>query len=159
MGGSISLSINTDLQCEESEVRVQSSGSEHPLLMPTISHDSWNGEDTSPLVSITGLHSAGANQNDHIIPVVVKDTGGVAPPSPLPSYPLFERQVSEPLPPSMIRQVLHGSTSQLRRDHMTSLHRQNSLMAKMSHDKDHDHMTKDTFASTGVLSKPLPQSK
>ena len=118
----------SDFQLEGSEVSIPPQvlhHSTHPSLVASMSQDSCfsSEEDHTPLIS---LHADTSQQNqaqkDDIIPVVTVMDGH----SEHSSSSSFLRQLSEPLPPSMVRQVLYGRSYLDGKGH-TSLSRHRSL--------------------------------
>lgn len=169
--GTISFSVTSVVQSEGSEVTVPTLISEHrdrASLLSSMSQDSCfsSDEDHSPLIS---LHAKEASQEmeesqaDDIIPVVIATERGVSHDEAMPitahlSHLFVERQFSEPLLPSTIRQVLYGSTQRMgvsgggaEDGGHVLLHRHRSLFTR-SHDQDTPSLQRED-------SDPLPPSK
>ena len=115
VAGTISFAAVGTLQSEGSEVIVPTPVSERPALLSSMSQDSCfsSDEDHSPLISLHGNHvspGVGVTHEDDIIPVIIATDrqtshSGAA----LSPHLVVDRQCSEPLLPSTIRQVLYGS--------------------------------------------------
>lgn len=141
----MSLCVTSDFQLEGSEVIVPPQVSQypaHPSLVASMSQDSCfsSDEDHTPLISLHADTSQETQaEKDDIIPVVIameteavtEAVTGVAPPPVL----SMDRQLSEPLPPSMVRQVLYGC-SHLDSNGHAPLSRHRSLF-----DRPHDNTT------------------
>jgi hypothetical protein len=153
VSGTISFYISSDFQSDGSEVIVPpqvSYHSTHPSLMPSMSQDSCFSieEDHTPLMTLHANTSQDTQiQADDIIPVVIAAEPEAADPSTAPS---FLRQVSEPLQPNMVRQVLCGRSHLDTKDH-TPLSRHHSLF-----DRSHNtHSSSHGGADTVILGEQL----
>lgn len=118
----------SDFQLEGSEVTIPPQvlrHSTHPPLVASMSQDScFSSEgDQTALISLHADPSQDQAQKDDIIPVVMAMDNNSSEHTASSS---FLRQLSEPLPPSMVRQVLYGSSYLDGKGH-TSLSRHRSL--------------------------------
>lgn len=170
VSGTISFSATSTYQQEGSEVIIPCEITKHldrPSLAASMSQDScFSIEDHSALISLHATNSLDMTTDD-IIPVVIATENDMSQDVATPTSPL-DRQVSDPLPPNMIRQVLYGSShfgGVAEEGERALLQRHRSLFTRGSHDRSHDSDTHSHCNSSlkRGLSEPsadsLPPSK